>query len=104
MFSDRTSDDLRAQIRSKMLATPEHVRVAAVTSLSKLPPPDPAQSFDVPALAIVATYTTDAAAAVMRPIFPKLRVEQWENYGHFLMMEDAARFNRSLESFLAARP
>lgn len=103
MFSDRTPPDLRAEIQSKMLATPEYVRVAAVTSISKLPPADPNESFDMPALAVTAIYTLERAAT-MRSIFPALEIEKWDDYGHFLMVEDPERFNQTLETFLAAHP
>ena len=105
MFSDRTSPELRDRIRASMLATPEHVRVAAVTSPSELAAPDPAESFGIPVLAILAgSPGLPARVALMRAIFPKLRFETWEHYGHFLMLEDPLRFNRTLESFLAAHP
>ncbi len=105
MFSAKTTPALRAEIRSKMLATPEWVRVAAVTSPSKLDPPRPAETFPIPTLAIQAAQKgTEERAAAMRTIFPKLRLEKWEHSGHFLMMEDPARFNRSLERFLATLP
>ena len=85
-----------------MLATPEYVRVAAVTSLSEVYPPEPGQKFDSPALAIQAAQKgTEERAAAMRTFLPKLRLEKWVGSGHFLMMEDPARFNRSLEKFLA---
>ena len=103
MFSDRTPSDLRAEILSKMLATPEYVRVAAVTSISKLPPADPNESFDIPALAVTAIYTFERAAT-MRSIFPALEIQKWEDYGHFLMMEDAERFNRTIEEYLVGLP
>ncbi|MBV9397001.1 MAG: alpha/beta hydrolase [Bryobacterales bacterium] len=101
MFSDRTPPDMRDEIRSKMLSTPEYVRIAAVTSISKIPPPNPAHAFDIPALAVISSYGFQQAAA-MRRIFPQLQIEKWDMYGHFLMMEDAERFNRTLENFLAA--
>lgn len=105
MFSAKTTPELRAEIRSKMLATPEWVRVGAVTSPSKLDPPPPGETFPIPALAIQAAQKgTEQRAAAMRSIFPKLRLEKWEHSGHFLMMEDPARFNRSLERFLAELP
>src|SRR5579862_6110978 len=76
MFSDRASPELRDRIRASMLATPEHVRIAAVTSPSELPAPDPAETFGIPVLAILAGSPSLAARlALMRPIFPKLRVE-----------------------------
>jgi pimeloyl-ACP methyl ester carboxylesterase len=102
MFSAKTSPSLRDLIRAKMLATPEYVRVAAVTSPSEVYPPPPGDKFDVPALAIQAAQKgTEERAAAMRTIFPKLRLEKWVGSGHFLMMEDPARFNQTLEKFLA---
>jgi pimeloyl-ACP methyl ester carboxylesterase len=103
MFSDRTPPGMRAEIRSKMLATPEYVRVAAVTSFSKLPPADRNESFDIPALAILASFLPERVSP-MRSIFPNLQVEKWDEYGHFLMMEDLERFNSTLETFLADHP
>jgi pimeloyl-ACP methyl ester carboxylesterase len=103
MFSSRTPPALREEIRAKMLATPEYVRVAAVTSISQLPAPDPKETFAIPALAVL-SRTPAARAAQMRSIFPHLQIERWENYGHFLMMEDAERFNQTLERFLSANP
>lgn len=105
MFSAKTTPAMREQIRAKMMATPEWVRVAAVTSPSELPAPPKGQTFDLPTLAIQASEKgTEARAAAMRTVFPQLRLEKWEHSGHFLMIEDPARFNRSLEKFLAALP
>ncbi len=104
MFSDRMPEAMRERIRATMLATPEHVRVAAVTSPSELPAPPPALSYDVPALAILAGSPVPARIEAMRKIFPRLRVERWPGYGHFLMLEDPVRFNRTLEGFLALHP
>jgi len=102
MFSSKTPPSLRDLIRAKMLATPEYVRVAAVTSPSEVYPPTPGEKFDVPALAIQAAQKgTEERAAAMRTLLPKLRLEKWVGSGHFLMMEDPARFNQSLEKFLA---
>jgi len=103
MFSDLTPPAMRAEILSKMLGTPRHVRVAAVTSISKLPPADPNETFDIPALAVTSTFSPERVA-LMRSIFPSLEIEKWDNYGHFLMMEDPERFNLTLEAFLAAHP
>jgi pimeloyl-ACP methyl ester carboxylesterase len=103
MFSDRTTPEMQDEIRTKMLATPVYVRAAAVTSISTFPPSAPLDDFQMPALAVVSSYSA-ARAAEMRPIFPKLEVERWDNYGHFLMMEDPERFNETFERFLAAHP
>jgi pimeloyl-ACP methyl ester carboxylesterase len=58
--------------------------------------------FDVPVLGIQASAPgIDDRTAAMRTLFPRLRVEKWDGAGHFLMLEDAARFNQTLEGFLA---
>jgi pimeloyl-ACP methyl ester carboxylesterase len=104
MFSDQTPPGWRDQIRAKMLATPEYVRVAAVSSPSKLDVPKPGETFAVPALAILAgpAASLDLRIAATRRIFPNLQAEKWVGHGHFVMVEDPERFNRSLEDFLAA--
>jgi pimeloyl-ACP methyl ester carboxylesterase len=101
MFTDHTPADLRDQIRSRMLATPEWVRVAAMSSPSQLLPPPPGESFDFPVLSIQPTPAgPDNRTTALRKLFPRVSAENWDGAGHFLMMEDPGRFNRSLEAFL----
>jgi pimeloyl-ACP methyl ester carboxylesterase len=105
MFSIHTPEDMREQIRARMLATPEHVRVAAVTSASGLKAVKSPETYSLPALAILAAPSgPDGRGASLRKLFPHIRVESWNGAGHFLMMEDPERFNRTLELFLAALP
>ena len=102
-FTTQTSAALRAEIRAKMAATPKHVRIAALSSISSLLPPPDDETFDVPAIAIQAAEPgTQARFELMVSIFPRLHLASWEGAGHFLMMEDAQRFNAEVEQFLAA--
>jgi pimeloyl-ACP methyl ester carboxylesterase len=102
MFSDKTPEPVRQEIRSRMLATPKWVRVAAVTSPSSLPPPGKDETFPIPAIAIqAASNGTEARFAIMKTLFPSMRLEMWEGNGHFLMREEPERFNHELEAFLA---
>jgi pimeloyl-ACP methyl ester carboxylesterase len=102
-FTPQTPEMLRAEIRAKMAATPKHVRIAALTSISSLPPPPADEIFDLPASAIqAAEAATDARFEIMRNIFPRMQLDKWEGAGHFLMMEDPQRFNRDVEQFLSA--
>lgn len=105
MFGAHTPPGVKDQIREKMLATPEWVRVAAVASPSELDAPDPDETYPLPVLAIQAipSHGPDTRGAALHKLFPHVRIENW-NGGHFLMMEDPARFNRTLEDFLAALP
>jgi pimeloyl-ACP methyl ester carboxylesterase len=45
-FTKQTPDALRAEIRAKMAATPKHVRIAALSSISSLRPPPDDETFD----------------------------------------------------------
>ena len=104
-FTPQTPEALRAEVRAKMAATPKHVRIAALTSISSLHPPPDEETFDLPAIAIQAAEpATDARFELMRTIFPRMQLDKWEGAGHFLMMEDPQRFNREAEQFLAALP
>ena len=104
-FTAQTPEAVRDEVRAKMLATPKYVRIASVTSPSSLPPPGKDEAFDLPAIAIQAgSPVAEARYRAMKTLFPRLELEQWNGSGHFLMMEDPERFNRSLETFLAKLP
>ncbi len=102
-FSKQTPEALRVEIRAKMFATPKHVRIAALSSISSLRPPPDDETFDLPAIAIQAAEPgTQARFELMRSMFPRLQLNSWEGAGHFLMLEDPQRFNAEVEQFLAA--
>jgi pimeloyl-ACP methyl ester carboxylesterase len=101
-FTKQTPDALRSEIRAKMAATPKHVRIAALSSISSLGPPPDDEAFDLPALAIQAAEPgTQARFELMRSIFTRMELHSWEGAGHFLMLEDPQRFNAEVEQFLA---
>ena len=101
-FTPQTPELLRAEIRAKMYATPKHVRIAALSSISSLRPAPVDEVFDLPAIAIqAAELHTQERFELMRTIFTRMQLDRWEGAGHFLMLEDPARFNRELEQFLA---
>ena len=102
-FTPQTPEPLRAEIRAKMYATPKHVRIAALSSISSLHPPPAGEVFDLPAIAIQAADPhTQERFDLMRTIFTRMQLDRWEGAGHFLMLEDPARFNREVEQFLAS--
>ena len=103
MFSERTTPEMREEIRTKMLATPPHVRAKALTSPSGLRPARVGQTYDIPAIAVqAADERTGQRFDQMLRLFPRMMLEAWDGYGHFLMMEDPERFNQVLERFLAS--
>jgi pimeloyl-ACP methyl ester carboxylesterase len=100
MFSSKTTPETRLEIRTKMLAAPTQVRVSAMKGMSELDPPKAGETYQIPVMVFV-TEQRPGLDAQLRGIFPNLRsIETWTGYGHFLMMEDPARFNKALEQFL----
>ena len=101
MFAAATSSVLRDEIRAKMLATPQHVVASALEGMFSL---DLGEArFDLPVMAIVAKRETSRAGyeEYLRRFFPNLRAyQEWENVGHFLMMEQPEKFNAALVEFL----
>jgi pimeloyl-ACP methyl ester carboxylesterase len=102
MFSDKTTPAMRDEIRSKMLAAPQHVMASAFEGMFAMQPIKPGETYKLPVMAILAKPSGRADnEAQLRGVFPNLRYEAWEGSGHFLMMESPDRFNRVLEEFLA---
>jgi pimeloyl-ACP methyl ester carboxylesterase len=102
MFVTETPVDLRGEIKSVMLSTPQHV---AVSSLEALGDPTIWQedAIGLPSLAVYAK-TSDLPVdneQYLRRLFPHLDYQQWEGCGHFLFMEQPNRFNEALSEFLA---
>ncbi|HBY58580.1 MAG TPA: hypothetical protein DEH78_02080 [Solibacterales bacterium] len=103
MYSPKTSEAARAEIEAKMLIAPMFVRASAFEEMFAMDGPRAGESYPVAAASIAAAGPHQEGEARLRKLFPKLsKYEAWEGYGHFLMMEDAQRFNRSLEEFLSS--
>ncbi len=103
MFSDKTTPAQREEIRSKMLATPQHVMASAMEGMFALEPIQPGETYRVPAMSIVAgPADRGGSEANLRRTFPNLKSEGWPGSGHFLMVESPDRFNLALTEFLAS--
>jgi pimeloyl-ACP methyl ester carboxylesterase len=101
MFSDKTTPAMREEIRAKMSATPQHVVASAMEGMFAMEPLKQGESYNVPAMAIVASVRPGDEAQ-LRTVFPNFRkYEAWPGSGHFLMMESPDPFNAALEQFLA---
>jgi pimeloyl-ACP methyl ester carboxylesterase len=102
MFSDKTTPSQRDEIRSKMLATPQHVMASAMEDIFTLETPKPGKTYTLPVMAIMSARPGQPGYdARLRTLFPNLKYEEWQGSGHFLMIESPDRFNRALEQFLA---
>lgn len=103
MFSDKTTPAMRDEIRTKMLATPQHVIASAFEGMFAIEPPKPGETYTLPVMAIMSQAPRGASRkAQFRTLFPNLRYEGWQGSGHFLMMESPEKFNRGLEEFLGS--
>jgi len=105
MFSAKTTPPMREEITSKMTATPQHVVVGAMRGMFSMASVKADEKYDVPVLVIMnANPPRPGYEERLRTMFPKLRgYEAWDGVGHFLMMEDPARFNTALARFLDQR-
>ena len=102
MFSANTASKQRAEIRTKMGATPQHVLASAMENMFTLEAPKAGETYNVPAMAVMAGSGRPGYETRLRATFPNLKIyEAWEGSGHFLMMESPERFNTVLEKFLA---
>ena len=99
MFTPRTAQALRDEIRSKMLSTPQHVLASALEGMRALAPLK--AKVEKPTLAIMAQQDVSPAyEKYIWEFFPNLEIQKWDDVGHFLMMEQPERFNRVLLDFL----
>jgi pimeloyl-ACP methyl ester carboxylesterase len=99
MFVAATPIELRDEIRERMLSTPSYVAASASERLSEsdvwthMP-------VQLPTLVIVGgKQKDDDRRALYQEYFPNLQFELWEEAGHFLMMEQPARFNQLVMEF-----
>ena len=99
MFVPATPPELRDEIRERMLITPAHVAASASENLSGSDVWTHAP-LTLPTLAVVGgKQKDDDRRALYEEYFPNLRFELWEEAGHFLMMEQPARFNQLVMEF-----
>lgn len=102
MFVPGTAYPLRTHILGMMLAAPEATAKGAMTAML-----DPKNQSDrkiaAPALSIWAGNSNFPNPEATREMVPDWTQEKFAGTGHFLMMEDPARFNASLKAFLDTR-
>lgn len=98
-FTARTTPEMQKQVIEVMTGTAKHVRTNATTT-DFLPPPFRwGDVFDIPALHLVTPRFADIDREWLHHL-PRLESKEWNDYGHFLFMEDAERFNSEVLGFL----
>ncbi|OQW46110.1 MAG: hypothetical protein A4S09_16885 [Proteobacteria bacterium SG_bin7] len=104
MFAPSTSEFLRNEIKSKMVSTAKHVMSKALLELSeqKLYKSD---FIKVPTLVVKVKYPTSKHTdeEFLRSFIQDLSYQEWENIGHFVMMEDPEKFNQAVLKFLLSK-
>jgi pimeloyl-ACP methyl ester carboxylesterase len=102
MFVPGTTYPLRTHILGMMLASPEATAKGAMNAML-----DPKNQSDrkitAPALSIFAGTSNFADDGAILELLPNHKSEKFAGTGHFLMMEDPARFNAALKAFLDQR-
>jgi pimeloyl-ACP methyl ester carboxylesterase len=104
MFVPATAPDLRAQILSMMLGASEATALGA--SGAMFSPALQAQAGDTitaPALSVWAGSNGFPNPEATKEVVSDWTQEKFAGTGHFLMMEDPARFNATLRTFLEQR-
>jgi pimeloyl-ACP methyl ester carboxylesterase len=102
MLAPVKSAELRQEIKTSMLAIPQHVAVSAMEGMidESIWGQD---KINVPVLAILAKspfWPTDNEQ-FYRSIAPNLEYHMWDGVSHFLMMEKPAEFNSAVAAFIA---
>lgn len=101
LIGTHVSPQLRNEIKTAMLSTPQYVAVSAMEAMASeaIWKED---SINVPVLAILAKgpFWPPDTEQFYRSIAPKLDYQMWEGVGHFLMMEKPREFNEAVAGFL----
>jgi pimeloyl-ACP methyl ester carboxylesterase len=102
MFVPSTSPELRAQILAMMLGAPDATAAGAMAAMFD-PKNQSEQKIMAPALSIFAGNSNFATDQSAKEMLPNWSSEQFAGTGHFLMMEQPARFNAALRTFVEQR-
>jgi microsomal epoxide hydrolase len=101
MYKKAQPEDYYHKLIALSLKTPTNTAVALLANTFAQGDWRPALAkLDRPVVYIV-TPELKQQAEMVRAKFPKVRVEMFENSGHALFVDEADRFNRLLEEFLA---
>lgn len=100
-FYGKTPESLRAEITAKISSADVHAATSALREMGR-PEQWKDQRFDLPALAVYAKTEQLAAGneQYLRTLFPHLVYAEWDDVGHYVMLEKPKRFNNTLLDFL----
>lgn len=100
-FYGKTPEKLRSEIIKEMSSADPYAATSALREMLRLDQ-WAERSFDVPSLALYATndYLPPNQEAYLKTVFPNLVYEEWNDTGHYLMLERPERFNSVLRRYL----
>jgi len=101
-FTARVDPQLKEKIAYDMSLSPPRVGVPVMRAILEYDLTEPLKDISVPIVAINSDLGEPVNELRIRKIFPKFRQVTLAGDGHFLMMEDPARFNPALETEIAA--
>jgi len=100
MFTKQTDPALKAEIETKMLATPQYVMASAMEGMWAMAPVTERYP-RVPVEAVMQKRGDSSGyQQFLKQHFDLVGYREFEDTGHFLMMEQPARFNEILREFL----
>ncbi len=97
-FAPGANEELKRKIAYDMSLAPPRVAIPSMRAVMEYDFVAPLKDISVPLVAINSNLGEPVNEARIRKVLPKFRQVTLEGAGHFLMMEDPARFNPALES------
>jgi pimeloyl-ACP methyl ester carboxylesterase len=101
-FAPGADPQLKSKIAYDISLTPPRVGVASMRAVMEYDFTGPLKDLAVPIVAINSDLGEPVNEARIRRLVPQFRAVTLAGGGHFLMMEDPARFNAALESEIRA--
>jgi pimeloyl-ACP methyl ester carboxylesterase len=101
-FAANADPQLKQKIAYDMSLSPQRVGVPAMRAIMEYDYVEPLKDLRVPIVAINSDLGEPVNEVRIRKLLPKFRQVVLAGDGHFLMMEDPARFNPALEQEIQA--
>ncbi len=102
LFVPGRNTELANKVAYDMSLSPPRVGIPSLRALFEYDFTEPLKDLSVPIVAIDSDLGEPVNEARIRKVLPKFRAVVIPGTGHFLMMEDPARFNAALETEIQA--
>jgi pimeloyl-ACP methyl ester carboxylesterase len=97
-FAPGTNEALRNKVALDLSLSPPRVAIPSMRAVMEYDYTEPLRNPPAPIVAIYSNLGEPVNEARIRKVLPKFRSATIDGTGHFLMMEDPARFNAALET------